>query len=302
MPDPTLLGPPAKQRVRLPRSNCLTATTTTSSATTTPFTLVNPVPSFSEAKTQPVPAFSSSASPSVATSAARPSTTTVQGTRPRKSPRGTTGSDRLSSLAAFVSEKTHSLGHRASFSTSIATLPTSSPSTQPKQNRSRNRNRNSLLATTATISSDSQTPIAIFYHAVTAGDEPQVGPAIAASQSSLARLNSAPVSRTTLAPFLPEKHSSRDLDITSFKKHKKSISTESLLDSSADSSNLHETKDTVSTDISARQNSKMHQTSSRLLRMTDDDRPFTRVCIHYWDGISSTVRIDGRNGTECHME
>jgi hypothetical protein len=23
---------------------------------------------------------------------------------------------------------------------------------------------------------------------------------------------------------------------------------------------------------------KMHQTSSRLLRMTDDDRPFTRVC------------------------
>jgi GTPase-activating protein SST2 len=27
---------------------------------------------------------------------------------------------------------------------------------------------------------------------------------------------------------------------------------------------------------------KMHQTSSRLLRMTDDDRPFTRVSIHNW--------------------
>jgi hypothetical protein len=26
--------------------------------------------------------------------------------------------------------------------------------------------------------------------------------------------------------------------------------------------------------------SKMHQTSSRLLRMTDDERPFTRVCLH----------------------
>lgn len=28
----------------------------------------------------------------------------------------------------------------------------------------------------------------------------------------------------------------------------------------------------------ARSNSKMHQTSSRLLRMTEDDRPFTKVC------------------------
>jgi hypothetical protein len=28
-------------------------------------------------------------------------------------------------------------------------------------------------------------------------------------------------------------------------------------------------------------NCKMHQTSSRLLRMTDDDRPFTRVSVSY---------------------
>lgn len=46
--------------------------------------------------------------------------------------------------------------------------------------------------------------------------------------------------------------------------------------------------------------SKMHQTSSRLLRMTDDDRPFTRVCPN---SVSQPVRrvhaLQATPGLEC---
>lgn len=173
-----------------------------------------------------------------------------------------TGSDRLSSLAAFVSKKTHLLAHRSSLHASAFAS-------------SLDRKKHSSLIVQPVTPGDHSH----FYHALTTEDyhyhhhnisvifpEPCLSDQPSASSDSSLTFTTSPNEPSKLRLAVP--------DITSQRKPQKSISTESLLDSSAtpqqQRSNL--------TDTSSGPRSKMHQTSSRLLRMTDDDRPFTRVC------------------------
>lgn len=188
---------------------------------------------------------------------------------PHRSPRSS-ASERSPDLTPSHHHSSHRHNH------------TSTPSTGSLSSKTQ-RSSNSLLTRAAAALDRTQSAIASL-------SDPVIRPR--QSNSALARLSLVPSSLPTSEPASPDNKSTTFNSSPS----SQSLASSSKVDS-RQSAHAAPAKDPPSQPYSETDpghpapvrlpgpDSKMHQTSSRLLRMTDDDRPFTRVCDLFSGGL-----------------